>query len=1280
VHGLVKGLTPLVAGPEALVATAGMSTAVHDSAAGVSAPIAIAHAGIDMAATGIGFRLPVFGGNLATRVATGVAGNVALADSSAYATHALLEASGNHEQAQNYAPGDLTSNVIAALQGAVFGGVHHLSLPSQRDAVLTVANAEHYQQGTMPGEPLTHQAVAEHTANLDSAFQSLLDGKPVNVPHVIDPTQYNLHPDIAQEHGNNYRGFERALESNNRADAKNPLSSATGIDQFTEGTWLNTVSHAKPAWADGLDREQLLAARLDPTKSGEIAAQLDHENAAYLKRAGVPVDNYSLYAAHHFGPAHAVDFARASGDTPMADILTPAQMEANPYLAGKTKAEAVANWDHRAAKAGIAPGGDRIAEADIVNPIDPHATPEAKLEQIHALTAENKPLVDSFLKDLDAALGTESKSSVKEDAKILDKAQRPSILAEQPWHDIEHVRDTLRFKTVIDRVDQLPAIADALRAKGWDVVKVDTAKMENPKEWGWRFAALDVRMPNGQIVEHYMPLRELETVKEQGHKIFEKWRNVDISTLNPKQLAARAKDVAASNKLYSDAYKAALTRSGEAPTAVRASLDSFAAISGEARPKASSSTLPVMGNGGFETQGPDTGRNAKNPSDPLTTAIGDPESATYTLSGLSMGDSSNGIVPKSSGPVALDPTAFPIQGAESKVVTERGQTIPVRWAVVEASSLVTSHDDALHVNPDYPAELQPRDRTRAASEQQITKIANAINPDLLGESPKAADGAPIIGVDKVVESGNARTIALRRAYARGKADAYASWLQDNAKTFGVDPEAIAGLREPVLVRVAEGHDRADFARQANESSVARMSAPEQAMVDAQRMPDLAKLVANDDGTINRHASADFIRDFNKTISPADQAEMMLPEGGLSQAGQARIRNAVFAKAYGDPELVGMLAESIDVNVKNVLAGMLRVSANMAKLREEIANGNAYPIDNAPALVAAVRKFSQLRSEGTTVDQFFAQGQMFDDAMNADAKNLLRAIDKNARAPKQFAEYLQRTIDNVENLGDPRQGDLMGGKAAPDAHTLLAQAAADTEAANVAPVAGSLFGASGRPTEAAKAPPAGAKDTTTVSESGGVTVSEKPSTSAIGGDGDVWLQAASDAGYVGGHVANGELHINASEVAAEKQGYGHGVALYSALLDEAFRRGLTVRSDATVSAQAVRVYEALARRGYSVEKVPGGGSLEDGGVFGPSTGKRGIESIAGAYAVKPKITPENRAAYEAIAANPDMMIIDETGQAIPAEQFLASAEADKVEAGRSAQAIQAVVNCALRNAV
>lgn len=150
-----------------------------------------------------------------------------------------------------------------------------------------------------------------------------------------------------------YADFRRVLESGGDASARSSTSTATGADQFLEKTWLSTVEQAKPAWAEGLSRDEILAQRTNAERSGEMAQFLDAQNASALERAGAPVNNYTLYAAHHFGPSRAVKFAKAADDALMDDLFPEAVLKANPYLRGKTKAEVVSNWTERARKGGV---------------------------------------------------------------------------------------------------------------------------------------------------------------------------------------------------------------------------------------------------------------------------------------------------------------------------------------------------------------------------------------------------------------------------------------------------------------------------------------------------------------------------------------------------------------------------------------------------------------------------------------------------------------------------------------------------------------------------------------------------------------------------------------------------------------------------------------------------------------------------------------------------------------------------------------------------------------
>jgi hypothetical protein len=259
------------------------------------------------------------------------------------------------------------------------------------------------------------------------------------------------------------------------------------------------------------------------------------------------------------------------------------------------------------------------------------------------------------------------------------------------------------------------------------------------------------------------------------------------------------------------------------------------------------------------------------------------------------------------------------------------------------------------------------------------------------------------------------------------------------------------MKEPVLARVRETPvDRAEFARQANESSVAHMSSTEVAQSDSARMPDLSELHTGDDGSINMAKSMGFIRAFlSQAVSPSERGGMMTASGELSQDGVKRIRNAVFSKAYGDPDIVAMMGESTDANVKNILNGMMRAAPEVARMRDLVDSGARHPMDIAPNLVRAVREFSNLRSEGKTVEQHLAQGSMFGDGLSPEVAELLQGLQDNARAPKRIAEMITKYTDMVDQLGDPRQRGVFDDPV-PAPHDLLASSVKEMQDSNDLP--------------------------------------------------------------------------------------------------------------------------------------------------------------------------------------------------------------------------------------
>ena len=198
-------------------------------------------------------------------------------------------------------------------------------------------------------------------------------------------------------------------------------------------------------------------------------------------------------------------------------------------------------------------------------------TPDQKVAVLEKLTKVNLPIIDKAIAEIDKKYGTQSSSDIKKTEKIKSKAERPSVLADKPWFGVEYIRDSLRFKTVVDSFKDAPAIIDHLAASGFKVLKYDATKLTDPKEWGWRVLPVDFRMKNGQMVEYYMVSKEQAAVAKEGHAIFEKWRNEDPAKFSKAQRVAYDTDVAASQKLNGDAWRAFKSRTGQTDKEVLAS-------------------------------------------------------------------------------------------------------------------------------------------------------------------------------------------------------------------------------------------------------------------------------------------------------------------------------------------------------------------------------------------------------------------------------------------------------------------------------------------------------------------------------------------------------------------------------------------------------------------------------------------------------------------------------------------------------------------------------------
>ncbi|WP_165611845.1 peptidoglycan DD-metalloendopeptidase family protein [Cognatiyoonia koreensis] len=147
------------------------------------------------------------------------------------------------------------------------------------------------------------------------------------------------------------------VESAGNANAKNPLSTATGLGQFIESTWLRMMRDYRPDLHSTMSRTDLLALRTDPTLSRQMVMNLARENENFLRARGHHVDAGRLYLAHFLGPAGASTALSADDNATVLSVMGANVVNANPFLRNYRISDLEAWAQRKMRGAGFVPGG-----------------------------------------------------------------------------------------------------------------------------------------------------------------------------------------------------------------------------------------------------------------------------------------------------------------------------------------------------------------------------------------------------------------------------------------------------------------------------------------------------------------------------------------------------------------------------------------------------------------------------------------------------------------------------------------------------------------------------------------------------------------------------------------------------------------------------------------------------------------------------------------------------------------------------------------------------------
>ena len=202
----------------------------------------------------------------------------------------------------------------------------------------------------------SEKRLADEMDRLRRAVEKDRPGALVSEPQLRAQAQANIAAQDAAGAIGGYVNRTIGAESGGRVDAKNPNSSASGLGQFIESTWVDLFRRYFPDRARGMSDAAIaglrtLASESDTTKT--LIEAYAKENAVVLERAGVSVNEAALHLSHLLGAGDAVKVLKAAPGTLLKGLIKDKSIAANPTIlgGGRTVEDAIAYAQSRAGQA-----------------------------------------------------------------------------------------------------------------------------------------------------------------------------------------------------------------------------------------------------------------------------------------------------------------------------------------------------------------------------------------------------------------------------------------------------------------------------------------------------------------------------------------------------------------------------------------------------------------------------------------------------------------------------------------------------------------------------------------------------------------------------------------------------------------------------------------------------------------------------------------------------------------------------------------------------------------
>ncbi len=371
-------------------------------------------------------------------------------------------------------------------------------------------------------------------------------------------------------------------------------------------------------------------------------------------------------------------------------------------------------------------------------------------------------------------------------------------------------------------------------------------------------------------------------------------------------------------------------------------------------------------------------------------------------------------------------------------------------------------------------------RTSKAIQQQIRDIAENLDYDMLSSSKSIANGAPVISygsyspeclgrvtkmvandhtkyqvqyavveADDVLTSnredgqtnekyyssdpskkraiaGNGRLAAIQYAYNlqnNAVASKFAKNIEQYKRDFmdddehGIDPNVIAKMKNPVLVRVMQPKDiTADIGYKSNTQSQMQMSLSEQAANDSNRIT-----LVEIDLKANGKPSKDYTLKFIHSMPISEQSNLLSKSGNPTTVASSRLQVAIFQKAYNDENLTTYATEDSEDDNRVLLNALIIAAPAMVNL-SNVKDG--YDIRGLISKVTTQAVIFQGQGYPLKDFELYAD-DLFETEQNNNALcSFRKLIAKNANSPRALGNKLKDLAIKLKRESDQDgTGDL-----------------------------------------------------------------------------------------------------------------------------------------------------------------------------------------------------------------------------------------------------------------